>query len=85
MLSPTDLKQIAEVVKGVVKEEVSEQLKPIEKRLDAIEEQLDAIEERLDNLEYNSEITRTASNELVKWVEINFSHKYPFLVEDLSA
>lgn len=36
MLSPTDLKQIAEVVKGVVKEEVSEQLKPIEKRLDAI-------------------------------------------------
>lgn len=82
MLSPEDLKQIAEIV--------AEQLNPIEKRLDGIDARLDgidarldAIEERLDVLEENSEITRMASNELVKWVELNFSHKYPFPVEEV--
>lgn len=75
MLTPEDLKQIAEIV--------AEQLNPIEKRLDGIDTRLDAIEERLDVLEENSEITRMASNELVKWVELNFSHKYPFPVEEV--
>lgn len=43
--------------------------------------QIEPIKERLDAIEENSEITRTATNELVKWVELNFSHKYPFPVE----
>lgn len=68
MLTPEDLKQIAQIV--------GEQLEPIKERLDVIEERLDIIEE-------NSEITRTATNELVKWVELNFSHKYPFPVEEV--
>lgn len=47
MLTPKDLKQIAQIV--------SEQLEPIKDRLDGIDERLDVLEE-------NSEITRTASN-----------------------
>lgn len=43
--------------------------------------QIEPIKERLDAIEENSEITRTATNEPVKWVELNFSHKYPFPVE----
>ncbi len=44
---------------------------------------MNPIRERPDVLEENSEITRMASNELVKWVELNFSHKYPFPVEEV--
>lgn len=74
MLSADELKQIAQIV--------GEQLEPIKERLDGIDERLDVIEERLDIIEENSEITRTATNELVKWVEVNFSYKYPFPMEE---
>lgn len=76
MLTPEDLKQIAEIVEQIVEQEMTEKLDPIKVRLENIEERLDVIEE-------NSEITRMASNELVKWVELNFSHKYPFPVEEV--
>lgn len=73
MLSEEDLKQIAQVM--------AEQLKPINQRLDKVDERLDKVEERLDNLEESMEIIKYSTNELVRWVDTNFRHKYPFPID----
>lgn len=74
MLSAEELNQISQVM--------SEQLKPVIERLDRVEDRLDRVENMLDEIIEDTEITRVATNELVKWVEVNFSYKYPFPIED---
>ena len=65
-----EIKQIREMMKEVV----SEEIKPINKRLDNMQEQLDEIKE-------NTEITREVLNEVVKWIDYNFRDDYPFPVK----
>ena len=39
----------------------------------------------LDAIEENTEITRVAVNEIIKWIDVNFRDDYPFPVEDKKA
>ena len=66
MLTEEELKQIAQVM--------SEQLKPINEKLDKVDERLDALEESMEIIKYST-------NELVRWVDTNFRHQYPFPVD----
>lgn len=50
-----------------------------------MDEKLKPINERLDAIEENTEITRVAVNEVIKWIDVNFKHKYPFPIEDNEA
>lgn len=77
MLTNEDIKLLSQLM--------DEKLKPINERLDGIDERLDGIDERLDAIEENTEVTRSVLNEVVKWIDVNFQHKYPFPVEDKEA
>lgn len=70
MLTKEDLKLLSQLM--------DETLNPINGRLGSIEERLEVIEE-------NTEITRVAVNEIIKWIDINFRDDYPFPVEDKKA
>lgn len=70
MLTKEDLKLLSQLM--------DEKLNPINGRLGSIEERLEVIEE-------NTEITRVAVNEIIKWIDINFRDDYPFPVEDKKA
>lgn len=74
VLTPEDIKLLSQLMD----EKFEEKLKPIHKRLDNIEERLDTIEE-------NTEITRVAVNEVIKWIDVNFRDEYPFPTEDKPA
>lgn len=50
-----------------------------------MDEKLKPINERLDAIEENTEITRVAVNEVIKWIDINFRDEYPFPTEDKPA
>lgn len=50
-----------------------------------MDEKLKPINERLDAIEENTEITRVAVNEVIKWIDVNFRDEYPFPTEDKPA
>lgn len=66
MLSNDELKQIAQIMR--------EELKPINERLDKIEEDIAIIKE-------DTAAALYSSSELVRWVDTNFRHKYPFPID----
>ena len=41
--------------------------------------------ERLDTIEENTEITRVATNEVIKWIDKYFREDYPFPADDKQA
>ncbi|MBD5114363.1 MAG: hypothetical protein HDT46_04050, partial [Ruminococcaceae bacterium] len=69
-----DLQAISQLIKNEVE--------PINKRLDNIETRLDNIEEDIEIIKEDCEITRVSTNELVKWVDVNFHDERPFPVDD---
>lgn len=70
MLTKEDIQLLSQLM--------DEKIKPINERLDKMDERLDVIEE-------NTEITRVAVNEIIKWIDVNFRNDYPFPVEDKQA
>ena len=66
MLSNDELQQIAQIVR--------EELKPINERLDKMQEDIDIIKE-------DTAAALYSSSELVRWVDTNFRHKYPFPID----
>lgn len=46
---------------------------------------LDKMDERLDTIEENTEITRVATNEVIKWIDKYFREDYPFPADDKQA
>ena len=50
-----------------------------------MDEKLKPINERLDAIEENTEITRVAVNEIIKWIDVNFRDEYPFPVDEKQA
>lgn len=74
MLTKEDIQLLSQLI--------DEKLEPMNNRLDKMDNRLDKIEERLEAIEENTEITRAATNELVKWVEVNADEKSnPFPVD----
>ena len=73
MLSNDELQQIAQIVR--------EELKPINERLDKVDEQLDKIKEDIDIIKEDTAAALYSSSELVRWVDTNFRHKYPFPID----
>ena len=53
----------------------SEDIKLLSQLMD---EKLKPINERLDTIEENTEITRVATNEVIKWIDKYFREDYPF-------
>lgn len=45
------------------------------------DEKLKPVNERLDKIEEELEIIKYSTNELVKWVDTNFRHQYPFPID----
>lgn len=70
MLTSEDIKLLSQLM--------DEKLKPINERLDKMDERLDTIEE-------NTEITRVATNEVIKWIDKYFREDYPFPTDDKQA
>lgn len=70
-MTSEEIKLIAEAVTQSVNENVSQ----------LIDEKLEPIKERLEIIEEDIEIIRYSTNELVRWVDYNFRHKYPFPVD----
>lgn len=77
MLTAEDIKLLSQLM--------DEKLKPINERLDKVDERLDTIDERLDTIEENTEITRVATNEVIKWIDKYFREDYPFPADDKQA
>ena len=77
MLTAEDIKMLSQLM--------DEKLKPINERLDKVDERLDTIDERLDTIEENTEITRVATNEVIKWIDKYFREDYPFPADDKQA
>lgn len=77
MLTAEDIKLLSQLM--------DEKLKPINERLDKVDECLDSIDERLDTIEENTEITRVATNEVIKWIDKYFREDYPFPTDDKQA
>ena len=77
MLTAEDIKLMTEMMSNLM----DEKLKPINERLDAVEGRLDKIDERLEIIEEDVEVTRYGTNELIRWVDTNFRHKYPFPID----
>ena len=77
MLTSEDIKLLSQLM--------DEKLKPINERLDKVDECLDSIDERLDTIEENTEITRVATNEVIKWIDKYFREDYPFPADDKQA
>ena len=60
----------------------SEDIKLLSQLMD---EKLKPINERLDTIEENTEITRVATNEVIKWIDNYFREDYPFPADDKQA
>ena len=60
----------------------SEDIKLLSQLMD---EKLKPINERLDTIEENTEITRVATNEVIKWIDKYFCEDYPFPADDKQA
>ena len=60
----------------------SEDIKLLSQLMD---EKLKPINERLDTIEENTEITRVATNEVIKWIDKYFRDDYPFPADDKQA
>lgn len=50
-----------------------------------LDEKLKPIKEELADIKEDTEITRVAVNEVIKWIDINFRDDYPFPTEDKPA
>ena len=60
----------------------SEDIKLLSQLMD---EKLKPIDERLDTIEENTEITRVATNEVIKWIDKYFREDYLFPADDKQA
>ena len=60
----------------------SEDIKLLSQLMD---EKLKPIDERLDTIEENTEITRVATNEVIKWIDKYFREDYPVPADDKQA
>ena len=60
----------------------SEDIKLLSQLMD---EKLKPINERLDTIEENTEITRVATNEVIKWIDKCFREDQPFPADDKQA
>jgi len=60
----------------------SEDIKLLSQLMD---EKLKPINERLDTIEENTEITRVATNEVIKWIDKYFREDYLFPADDKQA
>lgn len=60
----------------------SEDIKLLSQLMD---EKLKPINERLDTIEENTEITRVATNEVIKWIDKYFREDYTFPADDKQA
>ena len=60
----------------------SEDIKLLSQLMD---EKLKPINERLDTIEENTEITRVATNEVIKCIDKYFREDYPFPADDKQA
>ena len=79
-----DMKQLVSLMSDMMDEKltpINSRLDSIEKRLCTVEERLDSVEESLDTIEENTEITRTATNEIIEWIDKYFRDDYPFPVK----
>lgn len=81
MLTQEDLQAISQLIKNEV-EPINKRLDKVDTRLDSIETRLDNIEEDIEVIKEDCEITRVSTNELVKWVDVNFHDERPFPVDD---
>ena len=66
MLSNDELQQIAQIVR--------EELKPIQQDIEQMKEDIAIIKE-------DTAAALYSSSELVRWVDTNFRHKYPFPID----
>lgn len=53
----------------------------LDKKLEPINERLDEMEDSIEEIKENSEITRTALNEVIQWIDVYFRDEYPFPVD----
>lgn len=71
MLTKEDLQLLSQLMDEKLDKKLDEKLKPIKEQLEEIRE--------------DTEITRVAVNEVIKWIDVNFRDDYPFPVEDKQA
>lgn len=71
MLTKEDLQLLSQLMDEKLDKKLDEKLKPIKEQLAEIRE--------------DTEITRVAVNEIIKWIDVNFRDDYPFPVEDKQA
>ncbi len=84
MLTKEDIKLLSDLMDKKLDEKlkpINERLDKVDERFDKMDERFDKMDERLDNIEEETKIARYVSEELMKWVELNFSHKYPFPID----
>ena len=60
---------------------INDRLNKMDERFDKIDERLDKIEDHIAEIKEDTQITRSAANELIKWVELNSTSSNPFPVD----
>lgn len=72
-MTKEDLQQLSDLI--------DKKLDPINNRLEKLEDQMNEIKKDITEIKEDTQITRAATNELIKWVEINSTNSNPFPVD----
>lgn len=69
----------------LTKEDIQLLSQLMDDKLKPINDRFDQVDERLYTIEKNTEITRVATNEVIKWIDKYFRNDYPFPADDKQA
>ena len=70
MLTKEDLQLLSDMIDR----KLDERLKPIQQDISRIKDDTDTLKEQMEIIKYST-------NELIRWVDTNFRHQYPFPVD----
>lgn len=80
MLTKEDLQLLSTLIDDKL-QPINDKLEQMQGNINKMQGDISQIKERLDELEESNEIIKYSTNELVRWVDTNFRHKYPFPVD----
>ena len=76
-----DMQLISEMLDEKLNKAFDERLNPINERLDKMQADIETIKEDVEIIKEDATEVRTTVEEICKWIDLNFDHKYPFPID----
>lgn len=77
MLTKEDLQLLSDMLDN----KLDEKLKPIQQDISQMKDDIAQMKEDIDILKEDTTEVRVTVDEICKWIDLNFSHKYPFPID----